>query len=106
MLNAIIDSGSNREVWFIHGARNSKEHAMGDHIRKLARQNDNVHVHVVYSQPLRDDVKGKDFDSKGYVDIELLKKILPGNEAEFYLCGPPPFMKSLFDGLLGWEVPE
>lgn len=106
MLNAIIDSGSKREVWFIHGARNSKEHAMGDHIRKLARQNDNVHIHVVYSQPLRDDVKGKDFDSKGYVDIELLKKILPGNEAEFYLCGPPPFMKSLFDGLLGWEVPE
>ncbi|MEE8044892.1 MAG: iron-sulfur cluster-binding domain-containing protein, partial [Thermodesulfobacteriota bacterium] len=34
------------------------------------------------------------------------KNILPGNEAEFYLCGPPPFMKSLFNGLLEWEVPE
>ncbi|MEE9238132.1 MAG: iron-sulfur cluster-binding domain-containing protein, partial [Thermodesulfobacteriota bacterium] len=39
-------------------------------------------------------------------DVELLKNILPGNEAEFYLCGPPPFMKSLFNGLVEWEVPE
>ena len=25
---------------------------------------------------------------------------------DFYLCGPGPFMKSMFDGLLGWGVPE
>ncbi|MCK5709143.1 MAG: MOSC domain-containing protein [Deltaproteobacteria bacterium] len=106
MLNAIVDSGSNREVWFIHGARNSAEHVMGDHIRKVAQQYDNVHVHVAYSQPLKENVEGRDYDSKGYVDVELLKNILPGNEACFYLCGPPPFMKSLFNGLLEWEVPE
>jgi ferredoxin-NADP reductase/MOSC domain-containing protein YiiM len=106
MMNMIVDSGSNQEVWFIHGARNSAEHAMGNHIRKVAQQNDNVHVHVAYSKPLKENLEGGDYDSKGYVDVELLKKILPGNEAEFYLCGPPPFMESLFDGLLEWEVPE
>ncbi len=106
MMNMIVDSGSNQEVWFIHGARNSAEHAMGNHIRKVAQQNDNVHVHVAYSKPLKENLEGGDYDSKGYVDVELLKRILPGNEAEFYLCGPPPFMKSLFDGLLEWEVPE
>ena len=106
MMNAVVDSGSNREVWFIHGARNSAEHAMGDHIRKLAQRYDNVHVHVAYSKPLKENLVGRDYDSKGYVDVELLKKILPGNEACFYLCGPPPFMKSLFNGLLEWEVPE
>ncbi len=106
MMNAVVDSGSNREVWFIHGARNSAEHAMGDHIRKVAQRYDNVHVHVAYSKPLKENLVGRDYDSKGYVDVELLKKILPGNEACFYLCGPPPFMKSLFNGLLEWEVPE
>jgi len=106
MLNSIIDSGSNREVWFIHGARNSTLHAMSNHIRKVAEENYNVHVHIAYSQPLADDVQGIDYDSKGYVDIELLKDFLPGNEADFYLCGPTPFMKSLFDGLLMWKVPE
>jgi ferredoxin-NADP reductase/MOSC domain-containing protein YiiM len=106
MMNAIVESGSNQEVWFIHGARNSVEHAMSDHIRKVAQQNDNVHVHVAYSKPLPENLAGRDYDSKGYVDIELLKKILPGNEAEFYLCGHTAFMKSLFNGLLEWEVPE
>jgi ferredoxin-NADP reductase/MOSC domain-containing protein YiiM len=106
MLNSIVDSGSNREVWFIHGARNSTLHAMSNHIRKVAEENYNAHVHIAYSQPLADDVQGIDYDSKGYVDIELLKDFLPGNEADFYLCGPTPFMKSLFDGLLMWKVPE
>jgi len=106
MLNSIVDSGSKREVWFIHGARNSSEHAMANLIRKVAGENDNVHVHVAYSQPLGDDVQGREYDGKGYVDIELLKNLLPGKEADFYLCGPTPFMKSLFDGLLEWEVPE
>ena len=106
MMNMIVDSGSNQEVWFIHGARNSAEHALSNHIRNVAQQNDNVHVHVAYSKPLKENLEGRDYDSKGYVDVELLKNILPGNEAEFYLCGPPPFMKSLFDGLLEWEVPE
>jgi len=106
MMNAIIDSESNQEVWFVHGTRNSVEHAMGNHIRKIAEQNDNIHVHVAYSKPLKGDLEGRDYDSKGYVDIELLKKILPGNKAEFYLCGPTPFMKSLFNGLLEWKVPE
>lgn len=106
MLNAITDSGSNREVWFIHGARNSTEHALSNHIRNVAQEHDNVHVHVAYSQPIEENLEGRDYDSKGYVDAELLKNILPDNEAEFYLCGPPPFMKSLFNGLLEWEVPE
>jgi ferredoxin-NADP reductase len=106
MLNTITDSGSNREVWFIHGARNSTEHALSNHIRNVEQEHENVHVHVAYSQPIEENIEGRDYDSKGYVDVELLKNILPGNEAEFYLCGPPPFMKSLFDGLLEWEVPE
>ncbi len=106
MLNSIIDCGSKRQVWFIHGARNSNEHAMGEHIRKVAEENDNVHIHVAYSKPLKDNIEGRDYDSKGHVDLELLKRVLPGNEAEFYLCGPPLFMKSLFNGLLEWKVPE
>jgi ferredoxin-NADP reductase len=29
MLNAIVESGSGRPVWFIHGARSGREHAFG-----------------------------------------------------------------------------
>ena len=104
MMNAIVRSDSGRRVWFIHGTRNGSEHAMGDHVRRMARENDNVNVHIRYSAPAADDLEGQDYDSSGRVDIELLKQLLPFDDYEFYLCGPPPFMKSLYCGLLGAGV--
>ncbi len=106
MLNAIVEAGSGRPVWFIHGARNGREHAMGAHVRAVAGENDNVRAHISYSRPLPEDVEGRDHDGKGRVDGDLLKRLLPDNDLDFYLCGPTPFMKALYNGLLGWGVPE
>ncbi len=106
MLNAIVESGSGRAVWFVHGTRNGREHAMGQHVRRLAAENENVHVHVSYSRPLPEDVEGHTYDSRGRVDIERLKGLLPAAAYDFYLCGPPAFMKALYNGLLEWGVPE
>lgn len=106
MLNAIVDSDSDRPTWFVHGSRNSREHAMGNHVRQVARKNSNVQVHVRYSQPLSEDIQGRDYDDEGYVDIELLKGLVPDHGFDFFLCGPTPFMKSLFTGLLDWGVSE
>ncbi len=106
MLNAIVEVGSNRPTWFIHGSRNKREHAMGEHVRRVAAENKNIHVHMRYSQPSPEDVKGHNYDDEGYVDIKLLKRLLPSKDFDFYLCGPAPFMKSLFNGLLDWGVPE
>ena len=100
MMNAIVRSDSGRRVWFIHGTRNGREHAMSTHVRRMARENDNVNVHIRYSAPASDDLEGQDYDSKGRVDIELLQQLLPFDNYEFYLCGPPPFMKSLYCDLL------
>jgi len=106
MLNAIVAAGSGRPVWFIHGARNGREHAMAAHVRAVAGENDNVRAHIAYSRPLPDDVVGRDHDGRGRVDGDLLKRLLPDNDLDFYLCGPTPFMKALYNGLLGWGVPE
>jgi len=106
MLNAIVESGGKRPVWFVHGSRDGREHAMGAHIRRLAMENDNVHVHVSYSQPRLEDREGRDYESRGHVSLELLKRVLPPAAYDFYLCGPPPFMKSLYNGLLKWGVAE
>ncbi len=106
MLNAIVEAGSKRPVWFVHGARNGREHAMGAHVRRMAAENANVRAHIRYSQPGANDVEGRDYDSRGRVDADLLRGLLPGNDFDFYLCGPPPFMKALFNGLLGWGVAE
>ena len=106
MLNAVVDAGSDRPTWFIHGSRNSREHAMGAHVRRVAEEQSNVQVHIRYSRPLSEDTVGRDYDDEGHVDIELVKRLLPGKDFDFYLCGPTPFMKSLFEGLLAWGVSE
>ena len=106
MLNAIVQAGSGRPTWFIHGARNGREHAMGDHVRGVAGDNNNVRVHVRYSRPGPEDVAGRDHDSVGHVDAGLLKQLLPSKDIDVYFCGPTPFMKSLFNELLAWGVPE
>jgi ferredoxin-NADP reductase len=106
MLNTIVDAGKGRPVWFVHGTRNGIHHAMCKHMRRLAAENENVHVHICYSRPRPEDVKGLDYDSPGHVTVELLNQLLPDSSMDYYICGPPPFMKSLFRDLLTWGVPE
>jgi len=106
MLNALNEPGSKRPVWFIYGTRNKKEHAMGDHVRQVAGENRSLQAYIKYSQPTPEDELGMDYDEKGYVDIDLVKRLIPGKDCDFYLCGPTPFMKSMFKGLLAWGVSE
>ena len=106
MMNAIVQSGSRRPVWFIHGARDGREHAMGAQVRRMAAANETVHAHIRYSQPAADDIEGRDYDGRGRVDVALLKQVLPFDDYEFYLCGPTPFMRSLYCSLLSLDVSE
>ena len=79
---------------------------MGEHVRRVVQENDHVNAHFCYSDPSPDDAEGRDYDSGGRVDIALLKRVLPFDNYEFYLCGPAPFMKSLYCGLLSLGVAE
>lgn len=106
MLNHIVDQGSGRPVWFIHGVQNGDEHAFGAHVRGLAVAHENVGAHIVYTEPGPGDVQGRDYDAEGFITLPMLESLLEGPDADFYLCGPPPFMKALFNALLGWGVGE
>jgi ferredoxin-NADP reductase/MOSC domain-containing protein YiiM len=106
MMNAIAKSGTGRPTWFIHGTRDGREHALGAHVRRVAEAHENIRAHIRYSQPAAADIEDRDCDSQGRVDIALLKHLLPFDDYDFYLCGPTPFMKSLYCGLLSLDVSE
>lgn len=106
MLEYIVDSGSRREVHFFHGVGNSAEQMKKERLEEIARGHDNIHLHVCYSDPLESDVEGQDYDHEGWVTVDLFKEILPANNYEYYICGPPPMMSSLFTDLRDWGVPE
>jgi ferredoxin-NADP reductase/predicted pyridoxine 5'-phosphate oxidase superfamily flavin-nucleotide-binding protein len=104
MTNFIINEGMRtrkfRRTYFIHSARNGQDHAFRDHIRDLAGAYKNFTAHFRYSQPGENDRLGETHDSEGHVDIKLLKRVLPFDDYDFYLCGPGPFMQSLYEGLM------
>jgi len=106
MLNTLAGMRSTREVHFFYGVRNRAEHAMKEHIEKIARENPNVRLHVCYSKPDEDHKPGQDYQHTGRVSVELFKQVLPSNNYDFYICGPGPLMESLTTGLAEWGVPE
>ena len=106
MLAAIAAAGGGREAWFVHGARHGAEHALADEVRALAAGYPGARLHVLYSQPRNVDALGRHYDAAGRLTIDRLRDLLPGSEADFYLCGPMDFMRDLYRGLRDWGVPK
>jgi len=106
MLNTLIIQRSNREIWFFYGVINGANHIMKDHLKQISQEFDNVHLNVCYSRPSHDDILGDDYHHEGHVKADLFKRLLPSNNYEFYICGPPPMMASLTKDLQDWGVPE
>jgi nitric oxide dioxygenase len=104
MLKTLVHRGVDAPIHFIHGTRNSSTHALAGEVDELAAAHPNVHVHVRYSDPLpTDDTRTH---GAGIIDVALLARVLPDSDAEYYLCGPKPFMVCVHEGLRRQGVPE
>jgi uncharacterized protein len=96
-----------RQTWLIHGNRNEAERAFGEELNVLvAAANGAVRLTQVLSEVPEHGQKGVDYQTIGYVDLALLKSLLPFDDFDFYLCGPTPFMQSLYAQLRSIRVPD
>ncbi len=105
MLHALVAEGSRREIWWIFGAQNRAEHPFAEESRSLLKQLSRGRSYIVYSRPRETDQPGVDFDASGHIDIASMEKIGVSRNSDFYLCGPPSFLRSMSDGLQTWGVP-
>ncbi|MEQ9199221.1 MAG: 2Fe-2S iron-sulfur cluster-binding protein, partial [Rhodospirillales bacterium] len=106
MLNAVVATGSKREVWLFYGVRDGSHHIMREHLAQLALENENINLRVCYSSPRTDDVRGRDYHHHGRVTIDLLRAELPSSNYRYFICGPADMMKQATAGLKAWGVPE
>jgi ferredoxin-NADP reductase len=104
MLHALASIASSREVWWLYGARNRNEHPFAEESRKLIRELARGKSHIVYSKPEHEDQLGLDYDSAGHINLPLLERLGVARTADYYLCGPPSFLRSLTSGLGEWGV--
>lgn len=97
MLKSLAHAHVATPVHFVHGTRNSATHALDAEARAAAAALRNGHVHVRYNEPLPGDVESKRCDGVGLIDAALLKSLVPEfAHAQFYVCGPKPFMAALY----------
>ncbi|CAL2079673.1 Flavohemoprotein [Tenacibaculum sp. 190524A02b] len=90
---------SNRQIIFIQCALNSETHSFRKEI-----VNEKSTTAVVYSNPLGKDKLGVDYDYEGFLNLEILQNLNITKNADFYFCGPTPFMKHMLSILSKLEV--
>ncbi|KQV66044.1 NO-inducible flavohemoprotein [Rhizobium sp. Root1220] len=100
IVEAIVADHPDLDAHFVHGALNSSTHAMDRHVRALARDHGKITVSTFYSEPGKSDAVGLSHDVDGFITADWLRLNTPLDEADFYLCGPKPFLRSLVPALL------
>lgn len=98
MLKTVVEVQPEREVTFIHAAQNSSVHALRDEVEIIADKK-NVNSFVFYDAPTEEDRQNGSFDFEGYVSKNWLQENVQMKDADFYFCGPTPFMKAIYRSL-------
>lgn len=106
MLESLVEEGVGAPVHYVHGTLDGSTHAMREHVRALAEQDDNVEVTNFYQQPRTGEVQGRDFDEQGLITSAWLRANTPIVAADFYLCGPKPFLRTFVGELALAGVPR
>jgi ferredoxin-NADP reductase/MOSC domain-containing protein YiiM/ferredoxin len=104
MLQALAKEQSDRQIWWLHGARSASENAFAAEARTVLASLPNARTRVCFSRPGPNDREGHDFDSGGRLTPSVLAELDPPRDAEAYLCGPAQFMDEISAGLASMGI--
>jgi ferredoxin-NADP reductase/MOSC domain-containing protein YiiM len=104
MLHALAAEASKRQVWWLYGTRNGREHPFAEEARTLLKALTGRHSHVCYSAPDPEDRPNADFDTAGRLDMKVVGQLHLPRDGDFYICGPATFMSDLTEGLAALGV--
>ncbi|MDR6634990.1 ferredoxin-NADP reductase/MOSC domain-containing protein YiiM [Phyllobacterium sp. 1468] len=104
MLHALAAEASPREVWWLHGTRNGREHGFVEETRGLLKALAHHHSYVCYSSPDPGDRLDVDFDAAGHLNAQAVRLLGLPLDGDFYVCGPSSFMSDLTEGLAALGV--
>lgn len=102
MARHIAKSGNQdqRALTVLHSARDTTQRAFSADFSDLAAQQPKKLRYFSFIGNAADsELTGKDFHAIGYMTPDVLKQILPMDDYDFFLCGPPTFMQAIYDAL-------
>ncbi|WP_149499323.1 NO-inducible flavohemoprotein [Roseiconus lacunae] len=106
MAKSLVAANASVPITFIQAAKNGNVHAMGDELRALGNDTDSITTRIIFDEPCSDDVDSGKCDDVGLVDKVYLAQHTSALEADYYFCGPKPFMIAVESALteLGVEA--
>jgi nitric oxide dioxygenase len=99
MLEAIAEQAPDHPVHYIHGTHDRETHAMRDHVLALAAKAPGIRIVDFHQTPLADEVAGQDYDEAGIITDVWLIANTPIAEADYFICGPRPFLRAAVGAL-------
>lgn len=98
------ETSSKRRVAFVHACRNGRVHAFKRWLADVVARHANVSRAVFYEEASEADRQGVDYDFTGRIDFSSSAKAALLPDADYYLCGPVPFMQQQRESLIALGV--
>ena len=105
ILHTALEAMPGRQIVFVHGCLNEGVQAFKNTIDQLAAKHSNLTAHYRYSDPATEGGEREGNASTGFVTAELIESLIPDRHADYYFCGPKPFMVNIYHELLKWGIP-
>ncbi len=104
MLKTVVANQPEREVTFIHATKNSNVQAFGKEVEEVVSMSDYARSYLVYSKPTDEDKVASQYHHEGYINRSFLDQVIREQDAQFYVCGPVPFIKGVVSQLKELEI--
>jgi nitric oxide dioxygenase len=104
MLEYLTLTKNPRQAVWVHGSRNPQVHAFRERVADLATRCENVEQHIFYNNLAPGQEGANHYE--GIVELQKLNggALLP--EADYYVCGPAPFIRKQVQDLAALGVPR
>lgn len=103
MLHELVAAGSEREIWWLHGARQPRDHALAAEAHALLATLPQAHEHVFFSRAAATEDQGGHVTSGRLTGEKLAELGIPA-DADAYICGPASFMADMRNALTAFGI--
>jgi len=94
MLETLLSKQVVTPITWVHGCRNEAVHAFKDRLQELAGSHSHLNHHIFYDQP------EATAQYTGWVDLSEIKTEVLQPGADYYICGPAPFISKHYGFLV------
>ena len=105
ILLTALEAMPERDIVFIHGSLNEAVQAFKPTLDALLQAHPRLKIHYRYSDLAMPGIGRSGNSSTGLIDAALIESLVPDRNADYYFCGPQPFMVNIYHELLTWGMP-